>query len=230
VSDAQQGDRNDPLRMISTDPPYGVRYGEKTAWASKHGGGHSRRLIENDSLKPAELQKLFATALEAAREYAMPGAVIYATVPSVFLKYFIQGLEDGGFAYHHCLIWVKSTFVLGRSDYHYQHEPVLYGWLENGPHFFVDDRTQSSVFEIDRPLSSPYHPACKPVELVARTVANSSMPGELIYDPFCGSGSTLIAAQQLKRIGFGCDIDPAYVAVALERLAMLGLEPELANK
>jgi DNA modification methylase len=173
---------------------------------------------------------LFAAALEIAREHAMPGAVIYATVPSVFLKYFIQGLGDGGFAYHHCLIWVKQTFVLGRSDYHYQHEPILYGWLENGPHYFIDDRTQSSVSEIDRPLSSPDHPTCKPVEMIARMIANSSLPGELIYDPFCGSGSTIVAAQQLGRIGFGCEIDPAYVAVALERLSMLGLRPELVGK
>jgi len=223
-------DAGPPLRMISTDPPYGVSYGEKTGWASEHGGGPSRRPIENDSLKPAELQKLFATALEVAREYAMPGAVIYATVPSIFLKYFIQGLEDGGFGYRHCLVWLKQTFVMGRSDYHYRHEPILYGWLDNGPHHFIDDRTQDSVFEIDRPLSSPDHPTCKPVELIARMIANSSLHGELIYDPFCGSGSTLVAAQQLGRIGFGCDIDPVYVAVALERLAMLGLKPELVSK
>jgi len=106
----------------------------------------------------------------------------------------------------------------------------LYGWPENGPHFFIDDRTQSSVIEIDRPLSSPDHPTCKPVELIARMIANSSLPGELIYDPFCGSGSTIVAAQQLKRIGFGCEIDPAYVAVELERLTMLGLKPELVGK
>jgi DNA modification methylase len=224
------GDDGPPARMIWTDAPYGVGYDEKTAYNNRQGYGRSRRPIKNDSLPPDELQKLFAAALEIAREHAMPGAVIYATVPSVFLKYFIQGLGDGGFAYHHCLIWVKQTFVLGRSDYHYQHEPILYGWLENGPHYFIDDRTQSSVSEIDRPLSSPDHPTCKPVEMIARMIANSSLPGELIYDPFCGSGSTIVAAQQLGRIGFGCEIDPAYVAVALERLSMLGLRPELVGK
>jgi DNA modification methylase len=202
------GDDAPPARMIFTDAPYGVGYGEKTTYNNRHGYGRSRRPIKNDSLSPEELQKLFAAALNIAREHAMPGAIIYATVPSVFLKYFIQGLEDGGFAYHHCLIWIKPTFVLGRSDYHYQHEPILYGWLENGPHYFINDRTQSSVFEIDRPLSSPDHPTCKPVELIARMIANSSLQGELICDPFCGSGSTLVAAQQLGRIGFGCDIDP----------------------
>jgi DNA modification methylase len=224
------GDSGLPIREIWTDAPYGVGYGEKTISNDRHGYGRGRRPIKNDSLPPDELRKLFAAALDIAREYCMPGAVIYATVPSVFLKYFIQGLEDGGFAYHHCLIWVKQTFVLGRSDYHYQHEPILYGWLENGPHYFINDRTQSSVFEIDRPISSPDHPTCKPVELIARLIANSSLPGELIYDPFCGSGSTIIAAHQLGRIGFGCEIDPGYLAVELERLSMLGLKPELISE
>jgi len=96
--------------MIWTDPPFGVGYGEKTAYNSRHGHERGRHPIKNDSLSPDELQELFAAALDIAREHAMPGAVVYATVPSVFLKYFIQGLEDGGFAYHHCLIWVKQTF------------------------------------------------------------------------------------------------------------------------
>jgi DNA modification methylase len=216
-------------RMLFVDNPYGVNYGEKTQWTNQYRGGGKRRPIENDSLKPTELQKLFAAALNVAREYALPGAVIYATVPSVFLKYFIQGLEDGGFSYRHCLVWVKQSFVLGRSDYHYRHEPILYGWLDNGPHYFIDDRTQDSVFQIDRPMVSELHPTTKPIELIARMVANSSRPRELVYDPFCGSGSTMLAAHQLGRICYGVEIDPGYVAVTLERLSMLGLKPELVK-
>ena len=93
--------------------------------------------------------------------------------------------------------------------------------------FFIDDRTLDSVFEIDRPMASDMHPTTKPVELIARMIANSSRPGELIFDPYCGSGSSIVAAHQLKRIGYGCELDPAYVAVALERLSMLGLKPKL---
>ncbi len=218
------------VRMIWTDPPYGVDYGTKTDWMSRHGGGPRRSAIENDALAPVELQKLFAAALDSARPYAAPGAVLYATVPSVYLKYFIQGLEDGGFSYRHCLIWLKQTFVLGRSDYHYRHEPILYGWLENGAHYFTEDRTQDSIFEVDRPQVSDLHPTTKPVELIARMVANSSRPGELIYDPFAGSGSTILAAHQLGRVGYGCEIDPGYLAVALERLSLLGLKPEVAGQ
>jgi DNA modification methylase len=159
----------------------------------------------------------------------MPGAAVYATVPSVFLKYFIQGLEDAGFSYRHCLIWLKQTFVMGRADYHYRHEPIVYGWIENGPHYFVDDRTRDSVFEVNRPMVSDLHPTTKPVELIAKMLANSSRPDEVVYDPFAGSGSTIVAAHQLGRVGYGCELDPAYLAVSLERLSILGLKPRLVG-
>lgn len=128
------------------------------------------------------------------------------------------------------MIWLKQTFVLGRADYHYRHEPILYGWIANGPHYFAGDRTQDSVFEIDRPTSSELHPTSKPVELIAKMIANSSRPGQIVYDPFAGSGSTLVAAHQLGRVGYGCEIDPGYVAVTLERLSLLGLKPTLVDK
>ncbi len=224
------GGERSQIQMVFADPSYGVSYGAKTNWLSEHGVGRKRRPIENDSLKPAELQKLFASALRVASEHAVPGASIYATVPSVFLKYFIQGLEDGGFSYRHCLIWLKQTFVLGRADYHYRHEPILYGWLANGPHYFGGDRTQDSVFEVDRPTSSEFHPTSKPVELIAKMIANSTRPGQIVYDPFAGGGSTLVAAHQLGRTGFACELDPGYVAVALERLSLLGMRPELVDR
>ena len=87
--------------------------------------------------------------------------------------------------------------VLGRCDYHYRHEPILYGWLENGAHYFCDDRAQDTVFQVDKPATSEFHPTTKPVQLIARMIKNSSVANELIYDPFGGSGSTLIAAHQL---------------------------------
>ena len=122
-------------------------------------------------------------------------------------------------------MWLKNSLVLGRGDYHYRHETILYGWRESGPHYFTIDRKQDSVFEVDRPAASPFHSTTKPVALIARMISNSSRPGELVYDPFCGSGSTLLAAHQLGRIGYGVEIDPGNVAVTLERLSLLGLEP-----
>ena len=91
-------------------------------------------------------------------------------------------------------------------------------------------RTQDSVFEIDRPMASELHPTTKPVDLIARMVANSSRPGELVYDPFCGSGSTILAAHQLGRVGYGCELDQGYVAVELERLSLLGLKPKVVDQ
>jgi DNA modification methylase len=115
------------------------------------------------------------------------------------------------------------------ADYHHRYEPILYGWLAGAAHYFANDRSQDDVFEVDKPHSSDLHPTTKPVELVARMVRNSSREGELVYDPFCGSGSTLLAAHQLQRIGYGVEIDPGYVAVTLERMIALGLKPELID-
>jgi DNA modification methylase len=152
------------LRLVWTDAPYGVNYGANTARMQKHGAQRKRIPIENDSLPPPEIRKLFGSALRAITKYAEPGASIYATVPSGSnLPHFIAGLEDGGFTFKHSLVWVKNAMVLGRGDYHYRHETVLYGWIENGPHYIIADRTQDSVLEIDRPKASPFHPTTKPI-------------------------------------------------------------------
>ncbi len=214
--------------LVCCDPPYGVDYGAKTAWMEGHGAQRKRPAIKNDALAPQELRRLFGAALKLAANYAQPGAAIYATVPSgSLLPYFIGGLEDGGFSFKHSLVWLKNSPVLGRGDYHYRHETILYGWLPNGAHYFIADRTQDSVFAIDRPPASPFHPTTKPVALMARMLMNSSRPGDLVLDPYCGSGTTLLACEQLGRRGFGLELDPRYVAVTLERLHGLGLQPEL---
>lgn len=210
------------------DGPYGVDYSKKTQWMQKHGAQRRRAPIENDSLAAPEIRKLFSAALKNAAARSAPGASIYATVPSgTLLPIFIAALEDSGFSFKHSLVWLKNSMVLGRSDYHYKHETILYGWLENGPHYFIADRTQSSVLEYDRPQASPFHPTTKPIGLIARLIMNNSRKGDSIYDPFCGSGTTLLASEQLERMGFGVELDPGFVAVALERLSLLGLKPRL---
>jgi DNA modification methylase len=216
------------FRMIWTDPPWGVSYADKTTYLKQYGAQRSRRPIENDSLASEEVAALFSAALENAVERAEPGAALYVFVPAgPLLPVFIAAMQQGGFGFRQCLVWTKQAFVLGRSDYHYRHELVLYGWLENGRHYFTDDRTQDSVFDFPRPIVSDLHPTTKPVELAARMIVNSSQPGERVYDPFLGSGSMLIAAHQLGRICCGLELDPGYVAVVLERLSLLGLRPEL---
>jgi DNA modification methylase len=106
---------------------------------------------------------------------------------------------------------------MGRGDYHYRHEPIFYGWKPGAAHYFVDDRTQDSVWEIPRPKRSAEHPTMKPVELVARALRNSSRKGELVYEPFGGSGTTLIAAEQTGRVAAVIEKSPQYCDVIVKR-------------
>ncbi len=164
------------VRSIITDSPYGVSYAAKNAYLNHSDRGtRIQRPIANDALSPNEVRTLFQTALTIALAFAIPGATCYATVPSgPLLPYFISGFEGSGLSFKHLLVWVKNHFVIGMSDYHYRHEAVLYGWRDNGPHYFIDDRTQDSVFEVDRPMVNDLHPTTKPIELIARMVGNST--------------------------------------------------------
>jgi DNA modification methylase len=220
------------LRMLWTDPPYGVNYAAKNAYLNRSDRGNRIQTpIENDKLTAGETGVMFKQALEMAARLGKPGATCYATVPSgPLLPYFIQAFTAAGFTYRAQLTWIKQQFVIGMADYHHRYEPILYGWLPGAAHYFANDRGQDDVFEVDKPHISDLHPTTKPVELIARMVKNSSREGEIVYDPFCGSGSTLLAAHQLGRIGYGVEIDPGYVAVTLERLSMLGLKPKLINQ
>jgi len=217
------------FRLIWTDPPYGVDYAAKNAYLNHTDRGNRvQRPIANDL--PANAAGQFRAALQVARSRALGGAACYATVPSgPLLPDFIDALNQSGFVFHQSLVWVKQQFVIGLSDYQHRHELILYGWLTNGAHYFTNDRTRDSVFEVDKPHVSDLHPTVKPIELIAQMLANSTHPGELVYDPFMGSGSTVIAAHQLGRVGYGVELEPGYLAVALERLSMLGLSPKLVH-
>jgi DNA modification methylase len=222
-------DESPRLRMIWTDPPYGVDYAGKNKYLNRHDRGNRiQKPIVND--KEVDVHALLQSALSIARERALEGAVCYATVPSgPLLTGFIDALNRSGFSFHQTLVWLKQQFVIGMSDYQHQHEMILYGWLGNGAHYWAGGRSQSTVFEIDRPHVSELHPTTKPIELVTQMILNSTRPTELVFDPFCGSGTTLIACERLGRIGYGVEIDTGYVAVCLERLASMGLEPELVK-
>ena len=203
--------------LIWTDSPYGVNYAGKTAAALT---------IANDDLGLDGTRALVGSALRLAP--LRPGGAFYVAAPAGPLHLaFLLALGDAGLAVHQTLIWVKDRFVLGHSDYHYRHEPILYGWREGGAHHFLDDRSQDSVWEIPRPSRSEVHPTMKPVELVERAIRNSSRPGEVVYDPFAGSGTTLIAAEKSARTCLALELDPAYAQVALERFAAFsGQRPE----
>lgn len=217
--------------MILTDPPYGVDYAAKNAYLNRSDRGNRIQTpIENDQLTADETGGLFRQALEVAKGFAEPGAACYASVPAgPMIVQFIQALNAAGFSFRSQLIWVKNHFVIGRGDYHHRFELILYGWRSGAVHYFADDRTQDDVFDVDKPHVSELHPTQKPIALIGRMIANSSRAGEIVYDPFCGSGSTLVAAHQLERISYGVEIDAGYVAVTLQRLADLGPEPKLID-
>jgi DNA modification methylase len=206
------------LRMVWTDPPYGVRYAEKNEFLNAVGRGNCIQVpIEGDDGTEAGTEALVLDALTLACEYGAIGAACYVACPAgTLLPHFIAAVAASGFVFKHSLAWVKNQFVLGRCDYHYRHEIVLYGWKE-GAHFFQDDHTQDSVFEIDKPRASTEHPVMKPVELVRRMVENSSRVSEIVYDPFLGSGSTLIACEETGRSCYGCEVDEHYADVIVAR-------------
>jgi DNA modification methylase len=139
----------------------------------------------------------------------------------------LQSLDTLGSA-KHVLVWVKEQFVFGRSDYHYRHEPIAYGWTKGAAHTWLGSRDQSTIWEVPRDaVKKMMHPTVKPVELFSRAFNNHTVKGDLVVEPFSGSGSQLCAAQQAGRICYAMDNEPKYVAVALERLNQMGLEPKL---
>jgi site-specific DNA-methyltransferase (adenine-specific) len=219
------------IRLVWSDPPYGVSYGAKNEFLNAISRGNRIQTpIHGDQMSATEVRALFANALKVAVVHAEIGMAVYATVPGGPLyTEFVGAFADAKISYRAQLTWVKQQFVIGRSDYHYRHEPILYGWLENGAHYWNGDRSQDSVFEVDKPHVSAEHPTQKPIALISQMIANSTLPGELVYDCFAGSGSTLVAAHQLGRVGYGVEIDSGYIAVALQRLADLGLEPKLID-
>jgi DNA modification methylase len=209
---------NERMRMIWTDPPYGVDYAEKNAYLNETDRGNRLTCeIQSDTLSETAVGDLLHQALTTAVGSVVPGGGVYVASPAgTTLPFFIAAFTGSGFAFKHSLAWVKDQFVLGRCDYHYRHEVILYGWKE-GAHYFADDRTQDSVFEVPRPRANDVHPTMKPVELIARMVTNSSRPGDAVYDPFAGSGSTLLACEQLGRAARLMEIDPQYASVLLAR-------------
>jgi DNA modification methylase len=203
--------------LIWTDPPYGVAY--QTKLSTEEAVARHRRTdgleVAND--QPEDIPALLGAAFGHAPLKA--GGAFYVASPSSgdVLPAFYAALAGAGMAVRQQLLWIKDVFVMGRHDYHYRHEPILYGWKEGAAHFFGGGRAQDTVWEIPRPRRSETHPTMKPVELVARALTNSSRPGDLVYEPFAGSGTTVIAAEQTRRRCVALEIDPRYAQVAIER-------------
>ena len=191
--------------LVVTDPPYNVNVGET---AGK---------IKNDDMSDADFYQFLFSMFVNVEQSMEDDASIYVFHADTEGLNFRKAFKDAGFYLSGCCVWKKNSLVLGRSPYQWKHEPVLYGWKQKGKHQWFSDRKQTTIWEYDRPKSSKEHPTMKPVQLMAYPIQNSSMRGTLILDPFLGSGSTLIAADQTGRVCYGIELDEKFVDVIVKR-------------
>lgn len=213
---------NDKLAdFVLTDPPYNVDYEGKTVDALK---------IENDNMSETEFYNFLLDAFRNMFEKIKYGGSIYVFHADTEGLNFRNAFKSVGFKLAQCLVWVKNTFVMGRQDYQWRHEPILYGWKEGAGHYFIDDRKQSTVLEFDKPTRNAEHPTMKPIDLLVYLIKNSSKENDLILDLFGGSGSTLIAAEQVKRCCYTMELDPKYCDVIVKRWELLTGEKAILEK
>lgn len=203
-------------RLLLTDPPYNVGYVGKTK---------ESLTIENDKQDDGNFLSFLVRAFRAANGIMLPGAVFYIWFASASSQSFRTACAAVNWKVSEELIWNKSHMVLGRHDYHYKHEPCLYGWKEGAAHAWYSDRSQTTVLDFDRPTKNLEHPTMKPVDLFAYLIRNSSKPGDVVLDVFGGSGTTLIACEQTGRTCLMMELDPIYCDVIVERWqALTGLK------
>lgn len=204
------------LDLIVTDPPYNVDY---------HGGTEEALSIKNDNMSSDAFYQFLLDFHTSIAKVTKPGASYYVfhsdTEGHNFRRAFISSANHLA----QCLIWAKNSIVMGRQDYHWQHEPILYGWKEGSGHSWYADRTQSTILNFDRPTRNEKHPTIKPVPLISYLITNSSKPGDIVGDGFLGSGTTMVSSHMLGRICYGNEDDPRFCQVIVER--MHELDPSL---
>lgn len=191
--------------LVVTDPPYNVAY-EGTAGK-----------IQNDNMADKNFYEFLLKFYKCTFEVMADGATIYVFHADKETVNFRTAFKDAGFFCHETCVWVKNSPVLGRCDYQYSHEPILYGWKPTSGHKFYSDRKQRTTWNFDRPTKSELHPTMKPLNLIAYPIKNSSLTNCIVLDPFGGSGSTLIACEQTNRICFTIEIDEKYADVIVKR-------------
>lgn len=200
--------------LICTDPPYGVSF--------KSSAGLT---IENDSIKGDEFYQFLYKAFKNLVDNMEKGGAAYVFHADTEGLNFRKAFIDAGFHLAGCCIWVKNSLVLGRSDYQWQHEPVLYGFLQNGKHSWYSDRKQTTVWNFDKPKKNKNHPTSKPLDLLGYPICNSTQQNAIVVDTFGGSGSTLMACEQTGRICYMMELDEKYASVILRRYVEDGGNP-----
>lgn len=191
--------------LVVTDPPYNVNY------------EGSAGKIQNDSMNEEAFEKFLFDAYTQMYSAMAEDSSIYVFHSDSHGLAFRKAFEDAGFYLSGCCIWKKQSLVLGRSPYQWQHEPCLYGWKKKGKHQWYSDRKQTTIWEFDKPKKNGDHPTMKPIPLIAYPIKNSSMSNCIVLDPFGGSGSTLIACEQLGRICHTIELDEKYCDVIVKR-------------
>jgi len=194
--------------MLLTDPPYNVAYEGKTKDALT---------IQNDSMNDSEFRVFLRDAFVSADTAMKPGAVFYIWHADSEGYNFRGACQDAGWTVRQCLIWKKNHMVMGRQDYHWQHEPCLYGWKDGAGHLWASDRKQTTILNFERPSRNGEHPTMKPVALFEYQMLNNTKGGDIVLDSFGGSGTTLIAAEKNGRIARIMELDPKYVDVIVKR-------------
>ena len=193
--------------LYLTDPPYNVDYTGCTKEKLK---------IENDHMEDKDFRQFLCDSFAAAKSVMKPGAAFYIWHADSEGYNFRGACHDIGWQVRECLIWVKNALVMGRQDYQWQHEPCLYGWNE-GTHRWYSDRSQTTTLHFDRPHRNKEHPTMKPIPLFDYLIKNSTKQGDIVFDSFGGSGTTIMACEQNGRIGYCMELDPKYVDVIIER-------------
>jgi site-specific DNA-methyltransferase (adenine-specific) len=194
--------------MWLTDPPYNVAYEGKTKDALT---------IKNDSMLDDIFRQFLRDAYTAADAVMKSGAVFYIWFADVESYNFIGAVKDVGWKMSQILIWKKSSLILGRKDYHFKHEPCIYGWKEGAGHLWAADRKQTTILEFDKPSRNGEHPTMKPVALFEYQMLNNTKGGDIVLDSFGGSGTTLVAAEKNGRVAYLMELDPKYCDVIVKR-------------
>lgn len=213
------GDSTDPLilndlmgsqkaDLVLTDPPYNVAYVGKTKDQLK---------IKNDSLNDQQFRKFLKDAFAVIDKKLKEGASFYIWHADLEGYNFRGACRDTNWEVRQCLIWNKNSIVMGRQDYHWRHEPCLYGWKSGAAHNWYADRKQQTILDFRRPQKSKVHPTMKPIDLLCYLIKNSSKIGDVVIDSFLGSGSTLIACEKTGRQCYGVELDPQYCDVIVKR-------------
>ena len=192
--------------LILTDPPYNV------AFKSSDG-----LTIQNDSMDNNDFYEFLYLSFKNMADHLENGGAAYVFHADTEGLNFRKAFIDAGFHLAGCCIWVKDSLVLGRSDYQWQHEPVLYGFMQNGKHQWYSDRKQTTIWNFDKPKKNSNHPTSKPLDLLAYPINNSTQANAIVIDTFGGSGSTLMACEQMNRICYTMELDEKYASVILRR-------------